>query len=257
VETLEGIMSIDTILGIVGTVLGIIGLITGYVFYRKGLRVKEPYYSIISNNLMQDGLAKLDGLQISYKGQIISNLTVSRLIVWNDGVETIDKNDVVKSDPLRLECVSNNHILDANVIFQNNQSNQILITIGKQGAEAKISFDYLDKNDGAIFQIFHTGKSSDDLVIKGKIKGTNIRFYLSRNTQVTKTVSFLLAIFFIAFFVIVFIQSFMNLAFGWILTMGLMLLVLFLLYISGYTKKLDKMLPNKLPKEFNDRVKSF
>jgi hypothetical protein len=34
-----------------------------------------------------------------------------------------------------------------------------------------MNFEYLDKNDGAILQIVHTGKSSADIKIGGTIKG--------------------------------------------------------------------------------------
>jgi hypothetical protein len=45
-------MSLDTVLGIAGFVLGVIGLIAGYIFYRKGIKIKEPFYSMNSNNLI-------------------------------------------------------------------------------------------------------------------------------------------------------------------------------------------------------------
>jgi hypothetical protein len=243
-------MSIDTVLGIIGTILGVIGLITGYIFYRKSLKVKEPYYSIWSNNLIQDNVTSMSGLEVSFKGKKVDNLTVSKILFWNDGSDTIEKGDIVSTDPLRIE--SKYRILDAAIIKTNNPSNQVSVLLEKGGSSAKVTFDYLDKNNGALIQIIHTGKSSKDISITGKLKGSVIRFYLSKNGRATEVITFLLGIMFIAFFVTVFLQSTFDLAAGWLISIGSLLALLFILYISGITKKLNRLIPNRLPNDFKD-----
>ena len=50
-------MSLDTALGIISLVLGITSLVTGYIFYRISLRIREPLYYIVSNNLIEEKIS--------------------------------------------------------------------------------------------------------------------------------------------------------------------------------------------------------
>ena len=170
-------MSIDTILGIFGTVLGIIGLITGYIFYRRSLRIKEPVYHIISKNLIRDSFSRVSGLEILHKGHKIKTLTVSNILFWNRGRATIEKTDIVNANPLRIECSQGNHILDMILIEVNNPSSQFALEMENNRTRAKILFDYLDKDQGAIIQVTHTGTKLSDISIEGYLKGAVVRKY--------------------------------------------------------------------------------
>jgi hypothetical protein len=117
-------MSIDTLLGIVGSILGITGLIAGYIFYRKSLRIKEPFVSFKSYNLIRDYISKFDDLKILYKGRKIQNLTVTKILIWNNGSDTITREDITTIDPFRVVCVGDAKILDAKVLASNNPANQ-------------------------------------------------------------------------------------------------------------------------------------
>jgi hypothetical protein len=194
----------------------------------------------------------MGGLEVTYKGHKVDNLTVSKILFWNNGYDTIDSADIVSTDPLRIDSV--NQILDAVIIKTNNSSNQIIAAIGVDGASVNIAFDYLDKNDGAIIQVVHAGKSSNDLSLKGKLKGSPIRFYQSNNRRVTEITTFLLGLMFTAFFIILYLQSNIRLPAGWLITTGSVLALLFVLYTSGFSKKLDRLLPNRLPPDFKDAI---
>ena len=67
---------------IIGLSVGIVGILVGvavsYYFYRKSLRVKEPYWAVRSNNLIEGYSAKLDDLRILYKDNRIENLTIKQ-----------------------------------------------------------------------------------------------------------------------------------------------------------------------------------
>jgi xanthosine utilization system XapX-like protein len=168
-------MSIDTILGIAGAVLGILGLITGYIFYKKSQRVKEPRYIIKSNNIIKDNITKLSDLNITYKDKKVANLTISKILFWNNGSETIDGSDIANTDPLRVESQNNKKILDAKIIQVSLESNQPKVVLNTAKNIVNISFDYLGKKEGFILQIIHDGTINEDLIFKGIIKGVNIR----------------------------------------------------------------------------------
>ena len=173
-------MSFDTLLGVAGIILGIAGLATGYIFYKKSLKIKQPMYIIRTNNLIQDSISQMSGLEVAYKGRFISNLSVSKVLFWNSGSETLDNQDIVKTNPLRIECAEDKNILDATVTASNNQSNQLAIEVASSGTSAYVTFDYLDKYQGGIFQVVHTGTTSNDLFFEGDLKGAVLQMQKTR-----------------------------------------------------------------------------
>src|SRR5438477_11312597 len=93
--------------------IGVLGLVTGYYFYRKSLREKMPCWSIKSNVLVQDNIARLEGVEISYNGQKVENLVISRILFWNNGSETIDSQDIALANPPAIVGVDGVKLLDA------------------------------------------------------------------------------------------------------------------------------------------------
>jgi hypothetical protein len=173
-------MSLDTYLGIVGILLGLIGLLTGYIFYRKGIKLKQPLYAIKTDNLIQNNMAEMSGLSILWNGSSITSLSSSNLIFWNNGADTIDFNDVVKSNPLRIAAIEGFKILDAKVTRSNNPSNSLSVKITDGGGKAFILFEYLDQNHGGEIQIIHTGTQSSHLLVTGDFKGARLKGINSR-----------------------------------------------------------------------------
>jgi hypothetical protein len=162
-------MQTGEIIGLSGIIIG--GIISFY-FYWKGRRIKDPCWDIRSVNLIEGFKIKLENLEILYKHKIIDKLTISRIILWNAGLETINSNDITSLDPLRIIASENVNILDIKLLITNNPPSAINCILSKDGKSAFINFDYLDNNQGAVFQLIHTGKSSSELKMIGTIKGT-------------------------------------------------------------------------------------
>lgn len=250
-------MSIDTILGIIGTLLGIIGLITGYIFYRKSLRLKEPCFIIVSNNLIVDNITNLNGLEILFKNQRVQTLTVSKVLFWNHGFDTIEKGDIVLSDPLRIEASPDVQILDTSIVQTNNPSSKFLLKRNAKKSSVELIFDYLDKDNGVIIQVIHTGKSSNNINFMGKIKGANLidlkftkRAYIYSILIATLT-CFLVVI--ASIFMFKFTSTLGDLG-KWI--SGAYLLILFVVFPTAMVKFMGWLEPrlSGLPKDFNDFI---
>ena len=64
--------------------------ILNYAFYRLSIRTKQPSWAINSNNLISGFSAKLPDLDIKYLGKGIENLTISKVMFWNAGNQTIE-----------------------------------------------------------------------------------------------------------------------------------------------------------------------
>ena len=152
--------------GIIGTILGIVGIVLSV----KSIKKKVPTYSIKSVNVISDYTSKYENLAVSYKDKIVENFTVSKVLFYNRGSETITKQDIDTIAPLKISSETCD-ILDASILQVNKTSNNFRINLDRGKEYVYIGFDYLDKNQGAVIQVVHTGLSSDDLVLEGDIKG--------------------------------------------------------------------------------------
>ncbi len=149
---------------------GVFGLYGLYVTI-KGVKRKEPRYFFRSNNLVSGNARNLSPLKIMYKEKQINNVTVSKVCFWNNGNETCRREDIASVDPLCVSMLNKSEILQASIIFKKTDANNFGIHPATDNRSLYITFDYLDKNDGGIIQIVHTGKSSEDLQMRGTIIG--------------------------------------------------------------------------------------
>jgi len=149
----------------------VIGLLVRTYFYYKAKKNKNLKYTYKSYNLIKDHSSKFSDLNISYKGEEVSNFTVTKLIFWNNGRETINGSDITNVEPLRIEIKKNLKFLEASIIQQNNKASEIKISKSNDGREIFLEFDYLDNLNGGVINIIHTGNSERELNFKGRIKG--------------------------------------------------------------------------------------
>jgi hypothetical protein len=151
--------------GWVGAVIGIVGVAIGiavsYVFYRlalrdpllasqaSGVRVLERSYPVVQQDLT-----------IAYRGQPISRLTSTVIVVWNAGRKTIQQGDLVEKDPLRFEWDDDAQILDVRIARVSREAIDFRVSrLPEKASALAYSFDFLDQRDGARIVVLHTGKS--------------------------------------------------------------------------------------------------
>lgn len=136
----------------------------------KGKEKKEISYIVDTYEIVRAGKNMIPEFQISYRGQTIDDLTVTRFAIWNSGNRLLNSNDIVDTKPLSITSNDDGpDILDASIIKRSEESNKF--SIDKKSAHcAELQFDYIDKQDGIIVQILHTG-SAKDISLSGLIKG--------------------------------------------------------------------------------------
>jgi hypothetical protein len=102
---------------------------------------------------------------------MIPRLTKTVLVLWNAGEKTISGDDIVASDPLRIETQPQSEILSIVIV---KATRQVLNLRLEQPLDplnlALIKFDFLDAGDGAVLEILHTAQSSA-ATITGTVKG--------------------------------------------------------------------------------------
>lgn len=160
------------IIGLAGLFLAVFSIVLAIIFYRRSQRFKEPCWAIKNIVLIEGYSTKISDLEVTYKDQRIENLSVSRIVIWNEGKETIDGKDIAQANPLRISTLDDVHILDAKVIATNNPSSQFDVLDDEKVALLK--FDYIDHKQGGVLQLVHTGNKSTDLILEGDIKGAKL-----------------------------------------------------------------------------------
>jgi hypothetical protein len=168
--------------GVVGVVLAILGV---YLTIKSWKR-KIPTFVIRSNNVFK-GLEKtIPDVEVKFPGygQPVTSVTITKIGFWNPGNETIKKNEVVKDDPIMIRAKEGVVFLSAVIFEAVNPLNKIECTVSKDRSSVSITFDYLDCNQGALIQVFHTGTTDADITMSGTIMGASkIRRFRTANPE--------------------------------------------------------------------------
>lgn len=155
-------------------ILAVLGIILAIVFYIRSQKNKTPCFEGSSNTLIEGLHKSLDGLEIHYKGQSQERITVTKIVFWNAGKDTIDSSDLVELDQLRVATPKSIDILDIKIIDVSSSSNSVSLGNATEDETTKsypLKFEYLDNEDYFVIQIIHNGSCEEYFHIAGKIKG--------------------------------------------------------------------------------------
>ena len=148
----------------------ILSCIYGIFISIKSREKKQISYLINTYKIINAGENVIPKIEILYDGKYIRDLTVSRLVIWNSGNKLLNGDDIVDTKQLSVVAESDKvDILDVSIVKYNEEANKFRVDM-RDSHHAEIKFDYVDKRDGIVIQILHTG-SYDDIFIRGKIKG--------------------------------------------------------------------------------------
>ncbi len=164
------VMTGGTIYNIIILLFAIIGLIASFYFYKKSHRLTSAAYMIRTIRLINNKINKFSALNIECGEDSLNSLSISKVALWNDGSDTINADSIAKNNTLRIEIDKRYQILGADIQYAKNKSNDFKITISPDKRCVKIDFDYFDRDEGAVIQLYHTGRQSADLAVVGQIK---------------------------------------------------------------------------------------
>ncbi|QKF73011.1 hypothetical protein AFAEC_0836 [Aliarcobacter faecis] len=150
----------------------IIGIVMSFLLYKISIRKTIPAYQIHFLEIIRKNKLELSkDIKILYNDKAVDNLTKIEIVFWNEGKDTLKKENIVSKDLLRFEFSEDTIILNAQIISKTREINQSFIKISEDNQNiAYFGFDYLDNHDGMIFEIIHTGENVYP-TIKGSIKG--------------------------------------------------------------------------------------
>lgn len=171
----------------IGLGIGVLGIVVSIVVaivaYKKSQNVQKPLWQVTTNNLIQNHIARLSGLTITYQGQPVEQLSISKVMFWNEGTKRIEANDIPQAVPLQIVGVDGVEILGAELLASNEKANQFSYEWKKGDPSILLKFDYLSHREGAVFQVVHTGTSSEDIKVEGKLKDVQICYKKKRSTD--------------------------------------------------------------------------
>jgi hypothetical protein len=153
-------------------IFGILSLILACFFYKKSRRFKKILYLKKSFNVIENFTQRIDEkLSLKYDNEDIQNLTITNILLCNAGNETINFTDIAKADPIKICSLNKANILKLNIIYSDNCANNFKLLRAHNKNSYILHFDYIDKREKVVIKALHSGKSSDDIVLKGHIKG--------------------------------------------------------------------------------------
>jgi hypothetical protein len=151
--------------------IAILSIALAVLFYFRTRRVKKPVWSVRTTNLVTDRSARLPLLSVLYEGKSVQNLSISRVLFWNSGQDTIRQSDIASTDPLRIRIQGGAQLLDIQVLEVNCEANQVSVQRNADDKSALLNFEFLDPGQGAVFQLVHSGTKSEDIVVTGILQG--------------------------------------------------------------------------------------
>ena len=162
---------------VVGLVIGIvvpivIGSLVAYCLWLKQRVAKEPSWSVRTNNLVTDWIEALPGLSIRYNEEPVMSLSVSRVVFWNAGRGAIRHGDIAKEDKLRIEAFDGARILSVSPVECNARAAKVSADLEPDQTTAILQFDFLNHQEGAVFDVVHTGTGLDNVRVVGTVADT-------------------------------------------------------------------------------------
>lgn len=175
-----------------------------FVFYFLGQKKRKPYYLIKSVNLIKGFQNTFEYLKLTHAEKLVENVTISKIFFWNAGSGLIRSEDVASRDPIGVKLKNDLIMLEPPKLLGHlNPANGFALSYPTgtvDYSEVGCTFDYLAKNDGFALEVIHNGISTEDITVKGTVKGHNVRN--SRTTRYAPIVIcvILSMLFFISFF---------------------------------------------------------
>lgn len=154
--------------------LALAGIILSFYFYNQSIKSREPAYVItkdVSLFSSPKGLTSkyLKIVKSSDGNELLKNLYVQEIAIWNNGKESIKKENILK--PITLNFSNNIEIIDA-FISEMKRPDIVKGEIFFNPGENIITTDFsiLEKNDGMKIQVVYASLKADIAEVKGVIE---------------------------------------------------------------------------------------
>lgn len=160
-------------------------------FFLLSRKQKRPYWTYRNNYIIGKTGEGISGIRILFSDKEVKQVTASKVFLWNKGRDAIKEQDIPKSDLVRLVFPKKIEILDIKLL--NKSRDSISVELEKIDTEQNhiinCNFNFLDKNDGFVLEILHTGGRDTQIEMAGTILGATKGFaYIKSLTKYRDTI---------------------------------------------------------------------
>jgi len=181
------------VLTYIGPLFGLIGISLALYFHSQSVQERVPSYYIspLRATIVDVTGATPSELQVLHRGNPVpsKNVVAAVIYFWNDGRMPIRASDVL--EPLVVELGKPSEILEARMLRISRPVTKLSLGDAPSGSrnQLPLSFDILEKSDGAAIQIIYAGDSHTPINVKGTIVGAGVPRLLANAEKVYKTES--------------------------------------------------------------------
>ncbi len=162
---------VATLVATAGAFVALVSIGAGWLIARRFATDKRLVWAASSVNLVAKTVAVVKDLTVIHDGEPIPTLSLTRVAVWSAGTQTINNTDLDTADPLAITTTDGARILSTEVVGFSDPATAFDIGIEERRRKALIRFKFLDKMQGAVVQIAHTGASGRAVTVTGRIRG--------------------------------------------------------------------------------------
>lgn len=174
----------------IGPLIGITGVSLALYFHTLSVQERVPMFYVGPRaTIVDSSVSAPSQLQILYKGRPIGNANVvaATVYLWNDGRMPVRADNIL--EPISVYLDQSCEILEARLLKVSRPVTKFLK--GEVSESAKyslpISFNIMERSDGAAIQIVYAGKSDAVISIKGTIEGAGSWRLLAKESPSTMT----------------------------------------------------------------------
>ncbi len=157
--------------GIIGSLASILGVLVAIYFYTEGHNFRELTYYVHPAKAIVARVGQTSRLSVKLNNNPLnSDITAAQLAFWNAGELSIKSENVLK--PLNISIGSKTPIIDA--IIRKKSRDVVDISLDKsdfERGELRLTWNILEKNDGAIIQVIFVGNSDTPIIASATIEG--------------------------------------------------------------------------------------
>ena len=137
-------------------------------------KAKKFVLFIFHNTVSKKDVSNINGIEISFHGSPVEQLSVSNVQIWNGGNTIISFEDFYKGHELSLSFQDNATILGIDMLKQSEDTIECKTELSCDKVD--FSFQAFEKKEYISFNLYHTGNAETKLLLNGKIKeGKNFK----------------------------------------------------------------------------------
>ncbi len=147
--------------GWIGSLLGVLGI--GFGIYQVVRRTEARLvYQYIGQQLIESDHGLLPNeVVVQFDGKKVPRLSLSQIIIWNNGRKAIRGEDITPKDPIKFSFGDDAEILKAEILKFTRAANESRTSIEEKNRQDVLyQFSFLNHGDGALIRILHTGRQT-------------------------------------------------------------------------------------------------